>query len=675
MLPSRFKKLCTCFTSYKDIPAILLLILLYVFQGISIGISASIPFLLQSNYRTGGYNLQATFSISAWPFAMKLLWAPIVDSIYVNFTGKRKTWLIITQYTIGIELIVLASRIDDWFGRDPNKAWSQLGSHHPVDIIPLTITFFVLTFLTATQDVAVDGWALTLLSKKNVGLASTCNKVGQSLGYALSFIPLVCLESPDIPNKYLRRTPIADKGLITFSGFLYAWGFGFMIFNTVLVIFKHEKGSKLDGIIRHFVKSRLFSKSKYSTHSLNSEQTANKNEQTDGSEKVSLLNTYKTIIGVIQLKPVALYLIMIVSAKVCAFGTYTATNLKLIEQGFAKEKLALLNLGFVPMEFILPLLFVRFTTGPKPLTSGLMIFLPRLLTNCLFIPIIHFIPHFRMISNDTLMMNNSNMTTLNNYTTNNINNHTIILMKDKPTYSFPLIFYAILISGFLLDKITAIVIFVQFQAFNAKISDPVIGGTYMTLLNTVSNLAGALGTTVSLALIERLTIHSCTKNASHSGIHTNTSGIFLNSSLATENTTCYTLDGNNTCINPIESCVKVFDGYYIEVIALFFIGLILFIWFLYPTAKYLQSLPATKFSYNPTTDEYSCFGRKFNCCRKTENQSLDITDNFESMENNADTTSTAAVAATTTTTTTTTNNNNNNNNNNINGEIKLLLNN
>ncbi|CAI2722987.1 unnamed protein product [Schistosoma spindalis] len=487
MFPSRFKRLCTSFTSYQDIPAILLLILLYIFQGISIGISASIPFLLQSNYRMGGYNLQATFSISAWPFSMKLLWAPIVDSIYVNFIGRRKTWLIITQYTIGIELLVLASCIDDWFGRDPNKAWSQLGSHHPVDIIRLTITFFVLTFLTATQDIAVDGWALTMLSKKNVGWASTCNKVGQSLGHALAFIPLVCLESPDIPNKYLRRTPIEDKGLITFSGFLYVWGFCFIIFNTVLVIFKHEKGSTLDGTIRHFVKSCLFSKSKCSTHSLNIEQTANKNEQTDGSEKVSLLNTYKTIIGVIQLKPVALYLIMIISAKVCAFGTYSATNLKLIEQGLAKEKLALLNFGFLPIEFILPLLFVRFTTGPKPLTTGLLVFLPRLLSNCLFIPIIHFIPDFRMISNDTLMMNNPNMTTLNNYTANN-NNHTLILMKDKPTYSFPWIFYAILISGFLFDRITAIIIFVQFQAFNAKISDPVIGGTYMTLLNTVSNL-------------------------------------------------------------------------------------------------------------------------------------------------------------------------------------------
>ncbi|VDO81419.1 unnamed protein product, partial [Schistosoma margrebowiei] len=89
-----------------------------------------------------------------------------------------------------------------------------------------------------------------------------------------------------------------------------------------------------------------------------------------------------------------------------------------------------------------------------------------------------------------------------------------------------------------------------------------------------------------------------------------------------------------TSISPIESCVNLFDGYYIEVIALLFIGSILFVVFFYPKAKYLQSLPATQFYYNPTTDEPGCFSRKFNCCRKTENQSLNVTDNFEGMENN-----------------------------------------
>jgi len=32
--------------------------------------------------------------------------------------------------------------------------------------------------------------------------------------------------------------------------------------------------------------------------------------------------------------------------------------------------------------------------------------------------------------------------------------------------------------------------FVSMMAFSAKVSDPRIGGTYMTLLNTVANLGG-----------------------------------------------------------------------------------------------------------------------------------------------------------------------------------------
>ena len=47
------------------------------------------------------------------------------------------------------------------------------------DIWNITASFFILNFCAATQDIAVDGWALTMLSKKNVGLASTCNSVGQ----------------------------------------------------------------------------------------------------------------------------------------------------------------------------------------------------------------------------------------------------------------------------------------------------------------------------------------------------------------------------------------------------------------------------------------------------------------------------------------------------------------
>ena len=42
------------------------------------------------------------------------------------------------------------------------------GSDGP-DVFGLTLFFFVLFILAATQDIAVDGWALTMLSAENVG--------------------------------------------------------------------------------------------------------------------------------------------------------------------------------------------------------------------------------------------------------------------------------------------------------------------------------------------------------------------------------------------------------------------------------------------------------------------------------------------------------------------------
>jgi hypothetical protein len=38
----------------------------------------------------------------------------------------------------------------------------------------ITLLFLILVLLAATQDIAVDGWALTLLSRRHVGYAATC---------------------------------------------------------------------------------------------------------------------------------------------------------------------------------------------------------------------------------------------------------------------------------------------------------------------------------------------------------------------------------------------------------------------------------------------------------------------------------------------------------------------
>jgi len=41
----------------------------------------------------------------------------------------------------------------------------ESGEKGEVCIISLTVLFFFLNFLAATQDIAVDGWALNMLSK------------------------------------------------------------------------------------------------------------------------------------------------------------------------------------------------------------------------------------------------------------------------------------------------------------------------------------------------------------------------------------------------------------------------------------------------------------------------------------------------------------------------------
>ena len=52
--------------------------------------------------------------------------------------------------------------------------------------------------------------------------------------------------------------------------------------------------------------------------------------------------------------------------------------------------------------------------------------------------------------------------------------------------------------------------FVAIMAFFAKVSDPVIGGTYMTLLNTISNLGGNWPATLMLWFVDPLSTKECT---------------------------------------------------------------------------------------------------------------------------------------------------------------------
>ena len=48
--------------------------------------------------------------------------------------------------------------------------------------------------------------------------------------------------------------------------------------------------------------------------------------------------------------------------------------------------------------------------------------------------------------------------------------------------------------------------FVSVMAFFARISDPAVGGTYMTLLNTLTNLGGNWPATLALWAVDAVTV-------------------------------------------------------------------------------------------------------------------------------------------------------------------------
>ena len=49
----------------------------------------------------------------------------------------------------------------------------------------ILVKFFVMfsILLKYKKDIALDGWAITMLRKENVGFQSICNGVGQSTGF------------------------------------------------------------------------------------------------------------------------------------------------------------------------------------------------------------------------------------------------------------------------------------------------------------------------------------------------------------------------------------------------------------------------------------------------------------------------------------------------------------
>lgn len=226
-------------------------------------------------------------------------------------------------------------------------------------MVLLTSVFFILWFLTATQDIAVDGWALTMLQRKNVGHAATCNAVGQTAGGFIGYVVFLVMESKEFCSKYIYSEP-QDTGLVSLSGFLKFWSVVFVFSTLFIAIFKKES-SDCDAEI-------------------------------ENNPEFGIRKAYPLLWKIIRLKPIVKFSLILLTVKISFAACDAVTTLKLIDYGLPKDKIALLSIPLVPVQILLPFVISRFTTGPYPMTFYIRAFPFRLIMTIVIAVFVYFTP-------------------------------------------------------------------------------------------------------------------------------------------------------------------------------------------------------------------------------------------------------------------------------------------
>jgi PAT family acetyl-CoA transporter-like MFS transporter 1 len=410
--------------SQSDKKSIFLLLVLYTLQGIPMGLSGSVPIILRENGST--YEQLSLFSLVSLPFSLKLLWAPLVDSIYSPSIGRRKSWLIPVQLLSGLIILCGSFHIHDWIGR------SQKGSP---DTSTLTLFFFILYFLMATQDIAVDGWALTLLSTENVAYGTTCNAIGQTFGYLLSNQGFLVLSDP----KWCKKNLDLESPLLDLESFMFFWGIIFIALTGILFL----------------------STSEISPSSPISIST--------------LSRSYYHILDICHLPTIQALLIILFTSKISFGPSDSVTFFKLQEYGMPRSDIALLSPLLLIVSFCLPLYL-----GPYLTTHPLDLFWKGI--------------GLKLFSSSCLwgLFQTLSFSSPESY---------------PPFPSYFLVFTLVMV----FHEISSTLIFTSQMSFFSKIAHPShsIGGTYMTLLNTIANLGSKWPHFTSLYLLPSLTRSTC----------------------------------------------------------------------------------------------------------------------------------------------------------------------
>jgi MFS transporter, PAT family, solute carrier family 33 (acetyl-CoA transportor), member 1 len=528
--------------SWNDQRSILLLLTLYTLQGIPLGLSGSIPIIMRENGVS--YENISIFSLVSLPFSLKLLWAPLVDSIYLPSIGRRKSWLIPIQTLTGLILLFGSSHVPHWI------------ENH--DTSSLIFYFFLLYLMMATQDIAVDGWALTLLSRENVAYGTVCNAIGQTFGFILANQGFLIFSD----RKWCRDVLGLHTPLLDLSSFMFFWGL-FFLFLTFLLFFITESTSlpltsSLTTLSSPSTCTSLISPISWS----------------------SIGRTYTAIYEICRLHAVQKLMIILLTSKLSLGPCDAVSIFKLQEYGMPRSDIAILSPVLLLISFSLPVLL-----GPILASHPLDLFWKGLFLKLFSTISIWILFQFLSSSSSIIQLEGTSIPTSHPN-----------LTHYPPFRSYFFIFSAIMI----FNEIASNIIFNSQMSFFSKIADPSIGGTYMTLLNTLANLGTKWPNFLSLYLLPSLSSSICRydrtniENQILESVHFSQSSSWSSSSSWSRSWWSWNFFKHcsvNFCQDELEGkCEILVDGYTLEQHLGVIIGICWLLYFV-KTLKALETVP------------------------------------------------------------------------------------
>lgn len=139
------------------------------------GFACGLPLLLtisvlQAWMQESGVDLTVIglMALVGLPYTLKFLWAPFLDRFTPPFLGRRRGWLLMAQVALMAAIIGLGLT-------QPAK--------HPWLV---ALCAFLVTFFSATQDIAVDAFRRESLADAELGLGSSLYVNGYRLGMLLA---------------------------------------------------------------------------------------------------------------------------------------------------------------------------------------------------------------------------------------------------------------------------------------------------------------------------------------------------------------------------------------------------------------------------------------------------------------------------------------------------------